>query len=700
MRAGHAEIIAPLLVGLSALVGLALTCLGLGAMPWPDAIPWVSAGGHLRFAGFLGAVGLTVFVACRTRPVSPFAAGAAVLAMMALAAGALWPAVVVVWLTAAFAVAGRVVLASAGVDDSDWLVCFVIGAGVYGTMVGLLAHVPINHPSLYAVALALPLILARRSFALLVSDVAGAARGAPPAARGPRWLGVAVAALGLVLCAVAMMPEVGHDALAQHLFVPVHLRYRHQWSFDASTYTWAVMPMLGDWLFSIAYMLAGETAARLVNVESALALAWLVHRLASWAGATPAGALWAVLIFLSSPLTFTEAASLFVESPWALFVATGVLALLRSATEPAARRSGPLIAGLAFGLALGAKAVTFALLPVLLVVLLVPLRTGRTHGAGRSLFTGLGLLVVFGSVPYATAWWLTGNPVFPFMNQVFQSPLWPVTTSGDTRWGTGVSWDLLYRATFQTPAFMESSPGGAGFQWLLIAVPAAVRLALARHGRGLTLIFIGVASVVLCFRETAYLRYIFPVYPLFAAGMAPALDTPAGESPRMAQALRAAAALAVALNILFLAAGPFVYRDFPLAAMLSERQRDDYLARRLPMRRMVEVVNALNYDRTPVAILADPLGAGLRSDALYTNWYNRPWLLAFATARNRHEMARLLERYDVQYLIVDDNFTGPQRPLRLLEAVTRKVAGLGSIQVRRFRSQASGRRDREEEGGP
>ena len=53
-----------------------------------------------------------------------------------------------------------------------------------------------------------------------------------------------------------------------------------------------------------------------------------------------------------------------------------------------------------------------------------------------------------------------------------------------------------------------------------------------------------------------------------------------------------------------------------------------------------------------------------------------------------------------RYLIVDDNFTGPQRPLRLLEAVTRKVAGLGSIQVRRFRPQASGRRDREEEGGP
>ena len=34
----------------------------------------------------------------------------------------------------------------------------------------------------------------------------------------------------------------------------------------SATYVWAVMPMLGDWLFSVGYMLGGETAARLINV--------------------------------------------------------------------------------------------------------------------------------------------------------------------------------------------------------------------------------------------------------------------------------------------------------------------------------------------------------------------------------------------------------------------------------------------------
>ena len=65
---------------------------------------------------------------------------------------------------------------------------------------------------------------------------------------------------------------------------------------------------------------------------------------------------------------------------------------------------------------------------------------------------------------------------------------------------------------------------------------------------------------------------------------------------------------------------------------------------------------APNSNRTPVVVLADPLGAGLTSDALYTCWYNRPWLMAYAGARTKRDMARLLATYGVDYVIVDARF--------------------------------------------
>jgi hypothetical protein len=244
--------------------------------------------------------------------------------------------------------------------------------------------------------------------------------------------------------------------------------------------------------------------------------------------------------------------------------------------------------------------------------------------------------------------------------------------------------------TFQTDRFMESSPGAAGFEWLLVVLPAAAFLALSRHRRGSTLVLAGVATVVLCFQGTAYLRYVFPVVPMFAAAAGAALDGALAAAGPGRVLMRAAASLAVALNTLFLSAGPFVYRDFPLAAILGSPQRDDYLVRRMPMRRVVEAVNALNYDRAPVVVLADPLGAGLRADALYTNWYNRPWYLAFFTARDTREMAQRLEGFGVEYVIVDAAYPSPEKPLRLLEAVTTRVGGLGTISIRRFRPGETG----------
>jgi len=150
------------------------------------------------------------------------------------------------------------------------------------------------------------------------------------------------------------MPELGHDALAIHLFIPSHVASRHSWDFNVQLYIWAVMPTLGDWIYCIAYSLGGETAARLLNVGFLLVLCRLIRELILWAGGTAAGVRWAILFALTTPLTFIASSSLFIELIWSAFVVAGTLEACRIATEPNGRHL--LLAGLLLGFAASAKA--------------------------------------------------------------------------------------------------------------------------------------------------------------------------------------------------------------------------------------------------------------------------------------------------------------------------------------------------------
>ena len=73
------------------------------------------------------------------------------------------------------------------------------------------------------------------------------------------------------------MPETGHDALATHLFIPAFISYKHEWGFNPELYVWSVTPMLGDWIYSISYMLGGEVASKLVTFMFICILAYLIN---------------------------------------------------------------------------------------------------------------------------------------------------------------------------------------------------------------------------------------------------------------------------------------------------------------------------------------------------------------------------------------------------------------------------------------
>jgi hypothetical protein len=484
------------------------------------------------------------------------------------------------------------------------------------------------------------------------------------------------------------MPEVGHDALAMHLFIPAHLATRHKWGFDVNTYVWAVMPMMGDWLFSIGYMLAGETAARLINVGFIFVLSWLVRDLVLWAGGSALGARWAVLLFLTTPLTFTEGSSLFIESVWATFIVAGSLCVFKllQNNKPTDQLSEQLkVAGLLLGAAAAAKAVTLTILPVLLLLLVLRYRNFWKRKLVSSIALGLICFIVFGGIPYATAWHITGNPVFPFFNQIFQSNFYPsVNFDGAIFFGKGLTWDIFYQATFHTEKFMESKPGAPGFQWIILFFPALLILLFSGQRKGIVLFAVAGVSVTLAFQSVTYLRYVFPSFALVAAGIGVALSAVHAEAAFTRRALSIAGWAVVSLNLVFFKSGTY-YGDLSLLPLISPAGRETYLYNRLPIRNAVELVNQINSEGDPVAVFSSPLTAGLKSDGLYPSWYNYQFQARLTEATTSELVAQLLMDRGVNYIILDSNWSDVAKR-EIIENATVNISKHGSITIRKLKT--------------
>ncbi len=329
-------------------------------------------------------------------------------------------AVVGVLALSAFAV-GRMVLRNPSIAVTDSL---MVGIVAMGTLLSLLVHLPVNNIGTWGLLFALPLALGWRN----IRDIWATASFPFPEGLHQRLLYSAIAAAAMLHVLVGLMPEIGHDGLAMHLFVPAYVSHHQAWNFNVSTYVWAVMPMFVDWIYSAGYMFAGETGARLVNIGSILLLAAYVYRVACWAGANKLGACWGVLLLLVTPLTFLESSSLFVEGMWSALVVGGMFALLRLSTNVGAAQTNILLGGLLLGGALAAKAVTFTVIPVLALVMLA----GISRWFTRKLWSGVGLgLLMFvgvGSIPYVVAYICTGIPYFPSLMQYFGLPFIRLST--------------------------------------------------------------------------------------------------------------------------------------------------------------------------------------------------------------------------------------------------------------------------------
>jgi len=500
----------------------------------------------------------------------------------------------------------------------DGALAALAGLSVWIFLLSIAAHFPVNRPAVYFIAFAAP-YLARRAWPKIFFSF-------PRATAGHALLIFVL----MMHWLIALKPETGSDALAMHLAIPEMMARAGRFSFDFRQYTWALMPMGGDFAFAGVYLLGGEAAARLLNFALMALLAAIVYRAAlRWL--SPGRAALAAALFASTPLTQLVTGSLYVENLWAALITGSAVALWTG--EVAA---GGMLLGAAFSTKLG----TSAYLPGAIVLAAIALR--KTPGRLRQAAAGAGLLALFASPPYLYAWVRTRNPVFPFANSYFRSPYFdPSFSMVDARYRPEHPWSAFYALAFRSADFMEGRNGAMGFQYFLLLPPLLILL--SRKGPRAPVWF-GAAGAVITFLSLPNLRYLYPAMPLVSIGIAWLL----AELPAMSLACAGIAAV----NLWFLPASGWQHGDF---ALFTRRQFEQYLRTNAPQRGLVETLNRIAPGQPAALLNGDPI-AGLRARAFTDTWHTFDFWRRYLAAGDAAAMSRLFHEAGVRYVIA------PARP--------------------------------------
>jgi dolichyl-phosphate-mannose-protein mannosyltransferase len=492
------------------------------------------------------------------------------------------------------------------------------------------------------------------------------------------WLAILPATIGAVQLVYASFAETHSDALTVHLMIPHQILLTGTWSFDAVTYNFATMPKGASWLFAAHYLLAGETAARLFNLVTTWVTAWLVFAVVRRHTGTEAGTVLAT-VFLSAPLTFWCVFVMFEDALLTLFTtaAVVVLALAWSRLTPSAAALVAL--ALAAGMATKMQGLLLAV-PIGLTLCVGLVRTRSLRTVGLAMLQMAIPALVIGAVPYVIGWLVTANPLFPFYNAVFHSPLFPDMNFVDDRWIGKASATLLYGLTFQTSRFMEGINGGFGLQHFLLVPGVLAASLLVRRPEVLIPAFCGAGIFVVVCYLTQYARYLYPTFPLLAMAAAALWHRASAERWRPALVLGLCGL--VVLNVFAYRSINYLYYFFPPNPFAAQaRPQPAY-----PVERTFNSIINITHGRAArVLYLERAFGAGLDGTPLYAIApHLNSRLYAAATAvRDVQSLKNLLEQNSVTHVMSDDQVTPLGHPgfQEHLPKVATLQAHIGSVKL-------------------
>ena len=589
---------------LASISGVLVLCGILSHRMWEQPV-WYPEG-WVHFLCFAAAYGLISALLIAARPSTHKIFIAIFVSLVtAGAVGVQAVAAVVVFLASCFAL-GLLIRPKLAAPES-----MLLGLACFMLVVQALVHFPVNYPAVYTALVAIPIAWNWRSFRMLRIS---------PKVIGRTEATAQALAIFPLLChwAVVLKPETGPDALSMHLANPLSIVAHHQGSFDVRHMIRAVMPMGGDWVFTIAVMLGGEFAARLMNLAVLGIMAVLLFRAAQrWVDRTRAWLL--VALFASLPVVQMVTGSLFVENIWAVFLLAAFLSI-----------DDALLAGIFVGAAVMTK--------LLAAAFAVPIMFCR-----RPKFAALALAALWALPPYVEAYLRTGNPIFPYMNTIFKSPYFDTKEAFvDERLNEKLNPAALYHLTFDTQRYVAGQDGAFGFQFLLLLPLLPVLMVKRRPFPEWRTFAVVVTSSILILSYAPHMRYLYPAMALSSILFALILTSLGRTGIVLCVAC-------VAANLYFLPAASWIHKDFALNPF-DAKSVDRFVTVAAPTRKLIEYMND-KHAGAPVLFLETLEVAGLRAREYSNSWHHAGFLKRLGEAEYPDGLARLFAEYRLQYFI-------------------------------------------------
>lgn len=592
---------------------------------------WTPLGLHhlWRYSVLFAVTATTVMLLARRYFVAVVAA--AVLVGSVRAVGAAPPAAVLLFLFSA-TVLGRAIFGRA----LEPRLAAMAGLAIWTVSMTLAARLPVHYPATYLVAMLLPVAVGYRESRRVALEWAGVFRARPISFRAA----LAFALLAFVLIAhwlIVLKPEASTDAMVTHLTIPFHIARYHVFDFDFHRFIWALMPLGTDLCYSVAFVLGGEYAARLLNFAFLALLGLLIfHAARKFAG--PALSVLLTAVFLSTPIVQLVTGSLLVENFVAVMAFAGGVAMWRFQEAGTVRYLllSAVLIGTSISLKLGAASVALLALPFLIAAMPRP----------RVQIWAPAALIAIAAIPYVNACARSGNPVFPYDGGSIV----------DVRFHPPLSWRTPLRLTANTHDYYEGQNGSFGFQYLLW-LPLIVGYVLSARslaGRSAAVIGLGGAVVVAFTQPNA--RYFYPALPFLTVGAAAAISW---LEPVHKTAFRFAIAGSVAAatgNIALLPASNYHHKDFYSSPLLSASGRKEYLANAAPVRDVIAYLNR-TAPADPVFYPDGSQIAGLLAPAYANDWHDYEFMKRVEAAASPRDLHALLMSAGIRHMIVDHYVT-------------------------------------------
>ena len=414
-----------------------------------------------------------------------------------------------------------------------------------------------------------------------------------PWASPPQWLRRGILLLAGLAClgslASAMAPPTAGDALCYHLELPKAFLADHAIRYlpysENSTY-----PLLTEMWYLWGLALDGGVAAQLVHWGLGVLLGLATVVLATPVVGRPWAWIAGALVVLVPGVNNQMTAPL-NDVALALLTTAAVAAWWRVVVAGESRRWF-VLAGLAAGGALGTK--YLAMLFVAALAIPSAWAFCRRPYQRRLVLEGVAIVaVVAASVAgpwYVRAAWHRGNPVYPFLSEVFGSD--PGTTEEhetlpESKSPLGRSFAGALSAPWQVTMHPERF-GGRGHQLGVIWLAAVPGVLFTRRLRGLgVLAGVGLAYCVLWYLLRQNVRFLLPAVPLVAV-VAVWVWIEMRRFPALPRWL-AGATFAAALGAYTLI--PLARSRGQLPVALGLETRDEYLLRHEPTWQAAEVMN-------------------------------------------------------------------------------------------------------------